>query len=94
MHRKTAVVAAALVASAALAKVELGTPFADGMVLQRGMPVAVWGTAEAGESVKVCFAGREADAVADGEGRWKARLPELEASKEGLELKADRKSVV
>ena len=88
MHRKTAVVAAALVASAALAKVELGTPFADGMVLQRGMPVAVWGTAEAGESVKVCFAGREADAVADGEGRWKARLPELEASKEGLELKA------
>jgi len=88
MHRKTAAVATALLASAAFAKVEFGTPFADGMVLQRGMPVVVWGTADAGESVTVSFAGLDAQACADGDGRWIARLPALEASKEGRELRA------
>ena len=88
MHRKTAAVATALLASAAFAKVEFGTPFADGMVLQRGMPVAVWGTADAGESVTVSFAGFDAQACADGDGRWIVRLPALEASKEGRELRA------
>ena len=88
MYAKPFAVAAALVASAAFAKVEFGTPFADGMVLQRGMPVAVWGTAEPGESVKVSFAGLDAEASADGEGRWLVRLPALEASAEGRALRA------
>ncbi len=88
MYAKPFAVAAALVASAAFAKVEFGTPFADGMVLQRGMPVAVWGTAEPGESVKVSFAGLDAEASADGEGRWLVRLPALEASAEGRARRA------
>ena len=36
-------VAAALVAFGVEAKVTLGTPFADGMALQREMKVPVWG---------------------------------------------------
>ncbi len=82
----------AALSASAWAKVEFGTPFADGMVLQRDMPVAVWGSAEAGESVKVSFAGAEAEAKADGEGRWLVRLPKMSASKEGRVLKASAAS--
>ena len=59
MMKKT-IIAAAVVASAfaAEAKVATATPFADNMVLQRGRAVPVWGTADAGESVTVSFAGQ------------------------------------
>lgn len=84
--------AAAALSASALADLEFGTPFADGMVLQRDMEVPVWGTAEAGEKVTVDFAGAEAEAVADGEGRWLVRLPKMPASKEGRVLRARGKS--
>ena len=41
------------IALLAEARVRLGHPFADNMVLQRGMPVRVWGTADPGEKVTV-----------------------------------------
>ena len=44
----------ALAAELALA-LELATPFADNMVLQRGCSVPVWSTAEPGEMVTVSF---------------------------------------
>ena len=56
---------------AILAAVQLGTPFSDGAVLQRGMKVPVWGTADAGERVTVTFAGQEKSATADASGRWR-----------------------
>jgi len=65
---------------------ELASPFADGMVLQRGRPVPVWGTALPGEVVTVSFAGNEVSAAAGGDGRWKASLPPMQASKEGRTL--------
>ena len=55
--KKLMIVSAALAALAAQAGLKLGTPFADGMVLQRGMNVPVWGWADAGEEVTVEFAG-------------------------------------
>ncbi len=75
--------AAALFASAVFAEVKLAAPFADGMVLQRDREVAVWGTADPGEKVKVMFAGNEVSATADEKGAWKAMLPKMPASKEG-----------
>ena len=53
--------------------------FTDNMVLQRGVAVPVWGTAEAGGTVTVSVAGKTATAVADAKGHWMARLPALEA---------------
>jgi hypothetical protein len=38
-----AAMAAALAALPLFAKIEMGTPFSDGAVLQRGMKVPVWG---------------------------------------------------
>ena len=68
------------------AAVELGAPFSDGAVLQRGMKVPVWGTATAGNVVTVSFAGEKATATVGTDGRWLVRLPEMAASKEGREL--------
>ncbi len=56
--------------------------FGSGMVLQRDMPLPVWGTAAAGERVVVEFAGTAAAATAAADGRWQATLPALAASAE------------
>ena len=49
--------AAVLAASVSQAAVRLGSPFGDGMVLQRERPVPVWGKADPGEKVTVSFGG-------------------------------------
>ncbi len=51
--------------------------FGDGMVLQRGMPVRVWGGAKEKTAVKVETDGVSATATADASGDWNLQLPEL-----------------
>ena len=80
-------VAAALSACAVEAKVATATPFADNMVLQRGRAVPVWGTADAGETVTVSFAGQTKSATADAKGAWRVTLDPMPASKENRVLK-------
>ena len=53
--------------------------FSDHMVLQQGLPVPVWGWAEAGEMVTVECAGQSAQARAGEDGAWRASLPALGA---------------
>lgn len=60
----------------------LGSPFSDHMVLQREKPVAVWGWADAGESVAVAFDDRTKTATAGAEGKWSLKLDALKASAE------------
>jgi hypothetical protein len=48
--------------------------FNDHMVVQRGRPLRVWGTAVDGERVTVSFRGHEAQGVAHG-GKWSIALP-------------------
>ena len=71
---------------AAEAKVSTATPFADNMVLQRGRPVPVWGTADPGEQVTVQFAGQTKTATADAKGAWKVALDAMDASRENRTL--------
>lgn len=59
----------------AMADVHLSPLFCDGAVLQRGMDVPVWGTADAGEAVTVSINGKQAKAVADASGKWMLKLP-------------------
>jgi len=73
---------AAAVAMCASAEVKTGVPFADGMVLQRGRNVPVWGTAEPGEAVTVSFAGQTKTTTAGADGKWRVELDAMEASKE------------
>lgn len=65
-------------ASAAQAEVKLHALFTDGAVLQREMPVPVWGTAADGEKVTVTFAGQTATTTAK-DGKWEVKLKSLKA---------------
>ena len=58
-----------------LAEVTLSHLFGDNMVLQRDMPLPVWGTADPGETVEVRFGGHLVSVQADHEGNWMATLP-------------------
>lgn len=71
----------------ASAAVRLHPLFTDHAVLQRGLSVPVWGTADEGEKVTVEFGGQKISTVAH-DGRWMVRLGALDASNRGASLKA------
>jgi sialate O-acetylesterase len=48
--------------------------FSDHVVLQRDVPVPVWGWAEPGQRVKVTLAGQSVQTTADAKGKWLAKL--------------------
>ncbi len=83
---KTPFVLAALLAAAAQADVSVSKVFGSNMVLQRDMPVPVWGKAAPGEDVNVSFADQKLTAKADEVGDWQVTLKPLKVSKEGAEL--------
>ncbi|MDH3585441.1 MAG: sialate O-acetylesterase, partial [Phycisphaerae bacterium] len=68
-----------LPASAAqvLGDVKMPAVFANHMVLQRGMPVPVWGWAEAGEKVSVSFGQQAQTTTAAADGKWMVKLAPL-----------------
>lgn len=59
------------------AKVTLPALVSDGMVLQHGRPVNVWGTAHPGEAVTVSFLKKKTQTVADPQGNWQVTLPAM-----------------
>lgn len=75
------------------AEVELPHIFTDHMVLQRGIPVPVWGAAEPNAEVSVSFAGQTKKATADDSGKWMVKLDPLKASKNGRELNAGGRTI-
>lgn len=70
-----------------LAEVKLASLFQEGMVLQRGMAVPVWGVAEVGEEITVTFGGQKKEAKADQSGHWRVELEGLAGSSDGQEMK-------
>ncbi|MGZ5506589.1 MAG: sialate O-acetylesterase [Limisphaerales bacterium] len=63
-------------------KADVSVPhvFGNNMVLQREMPVRVWGQANAGEKVIVRISGREVSTVTDKTGKWSVKLSPMKAS--------------
>ncbi|MDB5339560.1 MAG: Sialic acid-specific 9-O-acetylesterase [Planctomycetaceae bacterium] len=61
------------------ANVTLAPLFGHGMVLQRDLPVRIWGTASNGEQITVHFCGQRVSVVADKQGRWECALQPLKA---------------
>lgn len=89
MHRNTLFCLALLLLSnpaAYAAELKLASVFSDHMVLQRDMPVRVWGEAPAGAEVTVTLAGQQRQAVVLSNGMWELTLPPLAASAKPLEL--------
>lgn len=68
----------AVIPHIATADVQLPAVFGSHMVVQRDVPLPVWGTADPGEEVTLTWDGKQAGKnTADGEGKWKVTLPAL-----------------
>src|ERR1035438_3429454 len=63
----------------AYADVTLPALLSDHMVLQRGLPVHIWGKAAPGEKVSVVFRGATRATAADEIGHWSVYLPPSDA---------------
>jgi sialate O-acetylesterase len=97
-HRtlRVAVVALCLSLAAAVpcaADVRLPRIFGNQMVLQRELPVRVWGTADPGEKVTVTIGKNESSATANEKGKWKVELPPLSAG-DPVEVKVAGKNTI
>ena len=66
---------------------EVASIFTDHMVLQRDLPVPVWGRATPGEAVTVEFAGQTVTGKADETGKWKVVLKAMPANATPREMK-------
>jgi len=85
---KPLLLCACLAALTTHAAVQMPSIFTDHMVLQRELPVPVWGKAAPGEDVTVEFAGQKKATKADANGRWMVKLDPLTANAEPQVLKA------
>src|SRR4051795_1247474 len=80
MHRIVKCLGLLTVACALHGAVKLPALISDHMVLQQGIPVRIWGSADPGETVKVDFQGQSATAKAAENGKWSAWLKPLVAA--------------
>jgi len=91
----TALVVCLLVAAAPLpADVYLPRIIDSNMVLQRDVPLPVWGWAAPGEQVVVSIASQKATTKADPQGRWQVRLAPLPASVKPLTMTVAGKNTI
>lgn len=59
----------------AFSNIKLPSLVSDGMVLQRDVPVHIWGWANPGEKVNILFKGKKIKTLADPQGHWSSTLP-------------------
>jgi len=78
----------------ARADVTLSKIFSDHAVLQRDLPLPVWGTAEPGEKVTVKLGDAQATTTADAMGKWSLKLPAMKANAVGQEMTVTGKNTV
>ena len=63
-----------------LAAPKLAAVFGNRMVLQRGRPLKIWGTADSKAKITVAFADQTQTTVTDANGNWSVTLETLQAS--------------
>jgi sialate O-acetylesterase len=66
----SAIAAACLGLAGGTTAASLAVPFGNHMVLQRGMPIPVWGTGTSGEAVTVTLNGQTKSATTSSSGKW------------------------
>ena len=77
IFKPSLLVAGLLLSSFMQATVSLPHFFSDNMVLQRDMPIRIWGKADKKETVAVSFNGTSVTVKADKNGRWQVELPSM-----------------
>lgn len=65
------------------AAVHLPAVISSYMVLQQGMPVPIWGTADPNENVTVTFRDQQKNTSADAQGKWMVKLDPLKPGDPG-----------
>ena len=68
------------------AEVKLPNVIGSDMVLQRDLPVPIWGWAEAGEKVTVSFGGQTKSTEAGDDGKWMVKLDSLKSNAKAANL--------
>ncbi|MCB8995272.1 MAG: sialate O-acetylesterase [Bacteroidales bacterium] len=61
------------------AEIRLPALISDGVILQRGKEIKLWGWADAGENISLSFRNKKFKTTADKEGKWVIMLPKQEA---------------
>ena len=77
----------ALLSSLGATELRFAKIFTDHGVLQRDMPVHVWGWSGPNTQVKVEFGGQTKNTTADESGKWMIKLDPMKANAQGQELK-------
>jgi sialate O-acetylesterase len=83
-----------VLAATAHADVKLASIFGDTMVLQRELPVPVWGWAEPGEAITVTIGSQTKKTEADADGKWQVKLDALKTNAKGQTLKVAGKNTI
>ena len=86
MRQIIALLSIAFLPSIASAALKIASPFTDHAVLQRDMPVPVWGKAKPGAQISVSLAGQKRTAKADQSGRWRITLAPLKGTAKGTTM--------
>ena len=96
MNKSTLILAVAsmILASNAWAETTLDPMFSDHMVLQREMPVPIWGTAGPGRKVTVSFRDQKKETTADKNGKWSVKLDPLKVGRPGKLTVAGKTTLV
>ena len=63
-----------ITAGAALDRPLVHPLFSEGMVVQRDVPITVWGWSEAGQKITVTLAGKTAETTVVAEGSWRVKI--------------------
>lgn len=79
MTRKVLYLALTLLSTNVDAQIRLPRLVRDSMVLQRDMPVKLWGWASPGERVRIRFQGKQFKATTAVNGKWSVQIPALQA---------------
>lgn len=79
----TLVIGAGVFSAAAMADVKLPAIISDNMVVQAGKPLSIWGTADAGEKVRVTFGKDTQNTTAAADGKWSVKLSPVQAGEAG-----------
>jgi len=69
-----------MVSSKVQADVKLPEIISNNMVLQKDIPLPIWGWADAGEEVTVTLGATSEKTTADAAGKWKVKLPAVTAA--------------
>lgn len=94
MKKFIALIFTVMISPMSLADVTLPKIISDRMVLQSGVEVTIWGSADKGEPVTVNFAGQSQKTVTNQEGHWSTQLSPLKGSSNGQKLTVTGKNKI